>query len=730
MTPAARRRAALLCAACLCLLPAPALAATGAAPAAAAPLSRFALIIGSNDGGGGRVKLRFAGSDARAVARVLGQMGGLSSGDQILLLEPRREQVLSALSELGRRVDAARGQSKRTEVIVYYSGHSDDQGLLPAGEPLAYSELRAAIDRLGADVRVAILDSCSAGAFTRKKGGVFRAPFLVDDSVKVRGHAFLASSSINEAAQESERIRGSFFTHFLVTGLRGAADVSGDGRVTLNEAYNFAFRETLAGTEKTIAGAQHPAYDIEMAGTGDLVMTDLHQLSAGLTLPAELAGRIYLRDASGALAAELGKSAGGSVELGLDPGAYRVVLDQGGKLYQADVVVDAGRSTVLTLAQLVAAQPEAVVRRGPEPAPAGPRPVAFNFSLVPPLSTNSVFRGPVKNALSLSLVASYSYGLGGAALSPVWSAVGGDASGLVASGVGAWVGGDLRGAALSGVTNLVGGRGRGLLDAGVLNLVVGDFSGLAAAGVGNVQLQEASALLAAGVFNYVGDDGRGLEVAGVANINRGDFSGLQIASVVNVSGDLSGAQLGLINRAATVRGLQLGLINVADSVDRGAPIGLISVVRHGGMHSLELAATDSMPLSLMLKLGSRTVFTILGAGIDPFRETTRWSGSVGLGVARPIGRFFLEGDLLAGGVQLDIRQFDTRGPDLLTELRLLAGYQILPALAVMVGLSAHVSVAPRRQPSYSALSGLESVYTSGDTAVRLGPGFVIGVRAL
>ena len=44
-----------------------------------------------------------------------------------------------------------------------------------------------------------------------------------------------------EAAQESDRICASYFTHYLVSGFRGAADLSGDGKVTLNEAYQFAF---------------------------------------------------------------------------------------------------------------------------------------------------------------------------------------------------------------------------------------------------------------------------------------------------------------------------------------------------------------------------------------------------------------------------------------------------------------------------------------------------------
>src|SRR5262249_32706624 len=153
---------------------------------------------------------------------------------------------------------------------------------------------------------------------------VRRPPFLADSSVRVRGHAFLASSSLDEAAQESDRIGGSFFTHFLLSGLRGAADVSGDGRVTLNEAYNFAFSETLARTEKTLSGPQHPAYDIQLAGTGDVVMTDLHDPSAGLSIAQDLRGRVFVRDGAGTLQAELTKIPGTGVTLALEPGRYQV----------------------------------------------------------------------------------------------------------------------------------------------------------------------------------------------------------------------------------------------------------------------------------------------------------------------------------------------------------------------------------------------------------------------
>src|SRR5262249_2301232 len=144
----------------------------------------------------------------------------------------------------------------------------------------------------------AVLDACASGAFTRLKGGVARPPFRVDASSAMRGHAFLTSSADTEAAQESDRIGASYFTHYLVSAFRGAADTSGDGRVTLNEAYQFAFAETLGRTVGTKGGAQHPSYDINLSGTGDVVMTDMRQTTAALVLGEDVSGRIYVRNSA------------------------------------------------------------------------------------------------------------------------------------------------------------------------------------------------------------------------------------------------------------------------------------------------------------------------------------------------------------------------------------------------------------------------------------------------
>ena len=303
-----------------------------ASPADTSPTRRFALVVGANRGAADRVPLRYAVSDAERFAGVVSQMGGVQAADETVLREPTRAALAQALAETRDRVGRAKAESRRVEVIVYFSGHADDRGLMLGRELFGYRELRDAIQAVGADVGITILDACASGAITRFKGGRTLPAFLTDVSQVAQGYAFLTSSSEDEAAQESERLGGSFFTHALLTGLRGGADASGDGQVTLNEAYQFAFHETLAQTTSTEGGAQHPTYDISMAGTGDVVITDVRQNSSSLILGSGYDGRFFVLGPKQHLVAELFKPYGRQVELGLEPGEYQVYFEQEKKL--------------------------------------------------------------------------------------------------------------------------------------------------------------------------------------------------------------------------------------------------------------------------------------------------------------------------------------------------------------------------------------------------------------
>lgn len=344
----------------LCALMLPAVAAAGT-------LQRFTLIVGANSGGQDRVRLKYAVTDAERVARVMAELGGVPVENEVILKEPHVENLLAALDTLKTRLaQLKRAPDDRTELFFYYSGHADEQGLLLGDDRLSYQSLRDRLDAMPADLRIAVLDACASGAFTRMKGGKRLPPLVIDQSTRMRGHAFITSSAETEAAQESDRIRSSFFTHYLVSGFRGAADTSGDGRVTLNEAYQFAFAETLGRTVNTTAGAQHPSYDINLSGAGDVVMTDVRQTTARLVLPEELEGRFFVRDNAGLLVAELYKPRGRVVEIAVEPGKYdiRMERDRGAMMLRADAAD--GARVVLAAQQFTSAGVERAVRRGDE----------------------------------------------------------------------------------------------------------------------------------------------------------------------------------------------------------------------------------------------------------------------------------------------------------------------------------------------------------------------------
>ncbi|GBU22853.1 hypothetical protein R80B4_02765 [Fibrobacteres bacterium R8-0-B4] len=227
------------------------MAITSTATATEPPVRRYLLSIGSNDGGHDRVLLRYAVADASAFAAVLTEMGGIDKRDAAVLADPAKERLLKAFTVLEAAIAKDASGGGRSEVFVYYSGHADADGLKLGGETLGWRDFRNAVNSLGADVRVAIVDACGSGAITRSKGGAARPAFLSDASADMKGYAFLASSNADESSQESDRIKSGYFTHALLSGMRGAADLTGDGTVTVNEAYQYAFNETLRSTRRT-----------------------------------------------------------------------------------------------------------------------------------------------------------------------------------------------------------------------------------------------------------------------------------------------------------------------------------------------------------------------------------------------------------------------------------------------------------------------------------------------
>ena len=326
---------------------------------------RFAVVIGNNLGETGEAPLRYAEADAARVASVLLDIGGVRAENLVLLQGQDGGAVRRALIAVNERI--RRGRPKQAVLVVYYSGHADEVALHLGDTSLSLDEVRGLVQGSAAAFRLSIVDACRSGGLTRVKGGTIvpRTRVLVYDDAVGEGTVFLTATSANEDAQESETIRGSFFTHFLVTGLLGAADDNRDGAVDLNEAYRFAYAYTLRATSRTLGGLQHPTFQQNLKGKGEVVLTRWSAKAnrAFFTFPAAQSWLLMRDSDQGPIVAEITAQAANRT-VSVRPGTYFVL----GRAPTAvlEGTVEAGANTRIVVGDLDLARTEyaQLVRKG------------------------------------------------------------------------------------------------------------------------------------------------------------------------------------------------------------------------------------------------------------------------------------------------------------------------------------------------------------------------------
>jgi hypothetical protein len=339
-----------------------------AAPAPGAPaIASYALVVGSNLPGPGQVELRYAEDDARRVAATLAEIGGYAPGAIDVLVRPTPASLRDRLDRLTRRVAADAAAGRQARVLFYYSGHARSTALDLGPAALPLDELRRRLLAVPATLKVVVLDACQSGAFSRASTRVKGAAPAADFSFNSRQHlaasgvAVLASSSGSELSQESELLGGSYFTHHLLVGLRGAGDANRDGAVSVDEAYRYAYHHTLVATSATAVGGQHVSLEVELKGHGEVPLSYPRPATSSIELPAQLAGHTLIQDrAAKAVVAELQKAAGARARIAVAPGEYEVIARTGGRVARCRVTagpggaaVDLGRCTFEALAPAV-----------------------------------------------------------------------------------------------------------------------------------------------------------------------------------------------------------------------------------------------------------------------------------------------------------------------------------------------------------------------------------------
>jgi hypothetical protein len=256
-----------------------------ATSANAAPV-HLAIVYGHNGGTALHAPLRFAEADAARVAATLTEVAGVKPEDLKLLQGKPREDLDAAIQWATARVAAIhKTPGSQAILTVYLSSHGDDgRGLELGPQTLPWAELKASIAATKADVRVAFVDACNASGLldvSGKRAGAFE--IKAEDRLTVSGEAWVTSSAANEPSLEAGAYKGSVFTHHLIAALRGAADRSADGLISLEEAYRYAYARTVEGES-----GQHPGYGFKLAGYGELVVSTPKTAASTLALPKGL----------------------------------------------------------------------------------------------------------------------------------------------------------------------------------------------------------------------------------------------------------------------------------------------------------------------------------------------------------------------------------------------------------------------------------------------------------
>lgn len=250
--------------------------------------TRFAFVIGNNVGDSEEEVLRWAVEDARRVYSLVTELGGVVEDRAILLVEANARRVHLELARLRGQVEEANRHGYRTELLLFYSGHGDAESLHLGSERLRLAELGKELQAIPTAATITIIDACRSGRLKRGRGkGAVHGPAFDISLARDAGPAgrvTITSAGSDEVAQESDELRGSFFTHHMLSGLRGAADSDNDGEVTLAELYRYAYNHTLAFSHGETAAVQHPEMHLSLQGEGEIVMTVLNRASSTMTL--------------------------------------------------------------------------------------------------------------------------------------------------------------------------------------------------------------------------------------------------------------------------------------------------------------------------------------------------------------------------------------------------------------------------------------------------------------
>ena len=272
---------------------------------------KFALIMGNAQyTDPGLAQLSAPGQDARDFGAVLKDPNLCGFDDVKVVLDQLSYSAIEAIDDFfdERRPDDL--------LVLYFSGHGvrDEFGsLYLAFKNTIRSRLRSsavkaeyireAMDQSRSKRQVLILDCCNSGAFPQGTKAELGGTMGMVTAFQGYGRYVLTASDATQFAWQGDTVIGktenSLFTHFLVRGLQGEADDDGDGRITVDELYDYAFDQISKVTPK-----QTPTKSASRQ-EGEIILRQITRMEdiRAASLPEELSeaisdSRMFIREAA------------------------------------------------------------------------------------------------------------------------------------------------------------------------------------------------------------------------------------------------------------------------------------------------------------------------------------------------------------------------------------------------------------------------------------------------
>ena len=211
--------------------------------------------------------LKFTDDDANRYFTFLkSPEGGALPDNQITLLideDATHDNILANMKSLFNKAD------ENDVVMFYFSGHGIDGAFVPFDfdgyyNRLTHDEVKEALAESKAKHKVCIADACHSGSMWAAKGFTVAEQNALNKYYKAfenskGGTALLMSSRGSENSLEDHGLRAGIFSHFLIKGMKGAADFNFDRIITIQEIFTYTnkmVREyTLNQQQPTISGS-------------------------------------------------------------------------------------------------------------------------------------------------------------------------------------------------------------------------------------------------------------------------------------------------------------------------------------------------------------------------------------------------------------------------------------------------------------------------------------------